>query len=696
MNRLLSDAEKLTGKEYDISNFSDVTEAIHAIQTEMGITGTSAEEAAHTISGSVGMMKSAWSNWLTGLGRDDADMGALTGDLVESVTAAASNVLPRITQIFSSLSTALPQLVGAIGPQVLPMLGELVTSIGTTLLTLATETIPSVMGQVGGMAAQALSDSMGDIGTGVESLMGVGTEMVGMIADGLTAALPLLATLATTIADSLAASMPEAGAMIAAKAPQLVTAIANALVTAGPSILSAGVVMLTSLVQAVPAIIPSVISGILSLAVMLANTLMANVPTLFNSALAMFKGIALAVVSALPTIITTLGSIVLAFAQFLIANGPTMMASAGQMFGEIGHALIDVAPQIATALWNFICQLPQIVMDGIGMMTEAAGNFFGGFVDGIMGKGGDAQSAASDVTQGAVQAATENADASEAGQNIADSITAAMDFSAIETDATSQMESITANVAAAADGAPIALNLTDTSSSAIDTSAMDAPAQTMVQNAITAANSVDASSIGQQFSQSAAAGVDTSAMANQLNAAGAAAQALNQTATIKVEADLAGVQQLRSAASAVQGTFRAMSSAVQASMSNASRSATNAGASIRASMNIPNKTININVAAGSVVLPHFHMNGTFNPKTGAVPSVGVSWYAKGGIFDDPTIIGVGEKGPEAVVPIDKLADMLRLDDLSNQRPVYNVTINGVSGPDETARAVVRALRMSTV
>lgn len=53
MERLLADAEKITGKKYDVSNFADVTEAIHAIQTEMGITGTTAKEATETISGSI-------------------------------------------------------------------------------------------------------------------------------------------------------------------------------------------------------------------------------------------------------------------------------------------------------------------------------------------------------------------------------------------------------------------------------------------------------------------------------------------------------------------------------------------------------------------------------------------------------------------------------------------------------------------
>lgn len=96
MQRLLVDAEKLTGIKYDINNFSDVIEAIHAVQDEMGITGTTAKEASSTIEGSLNMTKSAWSNLLTGMADDNADFDVLVQNLVESLGALGENLLPRI------------------------------------------------------------------------------------------------------------------------------------------------------------------------------------------------------------------------------------------------------------------------------------------------------------------------------------------------------------------------------------------------------------------------------------------------------------------------------------------------------------------------------------------------------------------------------------------------------------------------
>lgn len=104
MERLLADAEKLTGVHYDISNLNEVYEAIHVVQTELGITGTSALEAATTIQGSVATMKSAWTNWVTGLMDDNADIKQLTTDLIGSVKQVIENIAPRVKQFFSGLT----------------------------------------------------------------------------------------------------------------------------------------------------------------------------------------------------------------------------------------------------------------------------------------------------------------------------------------------------------------------------------------------------------------------------------------------------------------------------------------------------------------------------------------------------------------------------------------------------------------
>ena len=103
MKRLLADATAISGIEYNISSFADVAEAIHVIQTEIGITGTTAKEASSTIEGSVASMKASWSNLVVGIADDNADLDSLINQFIDSATTALGNIIPRIEMILTGI-----------------------------------------------------------------------------------------------------------------------------------------------------------------------------------------------------------------------------------------------------------------------------------------------------------------------------------------------------------------------------------------------------------------------------------------------------------------------------------------------------------------------------------------------------------------------------------------------------------------
>ena len=109
MQRLLDDAEKLSGQKFDLSSYGDIVDAIHVVQTEMGITGTTAKEASTTISGSVDSAKAAWQNLVTGIADGNADVGELTDNFVESVETAAGNILPVVDTVIENLLNVLEE-----------------------------------------------------------------------------------------------------------------------------------------------------------------------------------------------------------------------------------------------------------------------------------------------------------------------------------------------------------------------------------------------------------------------------------------------------------------------------------------------------------------------------------------------------------------------------------------------------------
>lgn len=181
MERLLADAEKLTGKKYDISNFADIVEAIHAVQKEYDITGTTAKEAAHTIEGSVNTMKSAWDNWLTAIGSGDSDKITQTTDnLVASIKTVGKNVIPVIGNVMKSLKP----LVGFMGGAMLVKFASKVM-LATNALTkfqAANAGVSVVSGVLQGKLT-ASEGILGSFGTKVSSLAtGLNPMTTGIIA----------------------------------------------------------------------------------------------------------------------------------------------------------------------------------------------------------------------------------------------------------------------------------------------------------------------------------------------------------------------------------------------------------------------------------------------------------------------------------------------------------------------------------
>lgn len=162
MQRLIDDANAYAesiGQASDLSidSFSDIVTAIQLVQEQQGIAGTTAREAATTIEGSVNMAKAAWANWLTELGKDNADMAALTEQLVDSIAAAAGNIVPRLGIIVGTAVGTLPGLVMEVGPE----LGAALSDTLSTAFDTAKESLPEGIAGVVGAVGEKLGELVG-------------------------------------------------------------------------------------------------------------------------------------------------------------------------------------------------------------------------------------------------------------------------------------------------------------------------------------------------------------------------------------------------------------------------------------------------------------------------------------------------------------------------------------------------------
>lgn len=198
MQRLLTDAQKLTGQKYDISNFSDITQAIHAIQTEMDITGTTSKEAASTFSGSFDSMKAAMSNVLGNLSLGRDLQGPLNALVSTTSTFLFKNFIPMVGNIFKALPGAISTFVSAAGKELSSQLGNGIGSGFSDFTAKFSSILSPLQGSfqtiVSGLKPvfDSLLSSIGPIST---QIMGVFSKLPQLFSNVISAVMPVISTL---------------------------------------------------------------------------------------------------------------------------------------------------------------------------------------------------------------------------------------------------------------------------------------------------------------------------------------------------------------------------------------------------------------------------------------------------------------------------------------------------------------------
>ena len=323
MQRLLEDAEKLSGVKYDISSYSDMIEAIHVVQTEMGITGTTAAEAASTIQGSVAAAKSAWENLVTGLGDENAGLDGLIENFVSSAETAAGNIVPRLAQILSGMGQAIQEIAPVIA-----------------------EEIPNLISSV------------------LPSLVSGGAELLTGLVTGLISALPELVEAVPEIIDSI------------------VTAISDNL----PQIGEAGGELLdmltTGILDGIPAMIdelPEIIDGFLEF-------ITENLPDILEKGGELLEKFAFGIIEAIPQLVSKLPEVIGSITKFVTENFPKIIEKGGELLGKLIAGILGAIPDIAKELPKVISAIVDALKAGWDLIKNAGGYLLEGLWNGIKDK----------------------------------------------------------------------------------------------------------------------------------------------------------------------------------------------------------------------------------------------------------------------------------------------------------------------
>ena len=391
LQRLLADAEKFSAaqgkvRDFSVDSYSDIVEAIHIVQDEMGITGTTAEEAATTIEGSVNMAKAAWDNWLAGLGNEDVDMEGLTDQLVGSVVTAGENIIPRIGQIMATLGQTVADYAPNVG-----------SYLSTALISVLPEAVQGPMGdafdgvvEVVGKLESVFNDNLkpaADAADSVFSAIGSGVQTFGDAVNDLV--LPAIDQLSPAFNDFF-------GAIQAAQ--PLLEFIANIIGV----VLAAAISVAIQLFAAITEVVAFVITGFAQLyenvsgfVTGVVQFFTVDLPNAINALVQWF--------AQLPGNIAAFLSMVITSVVAWVANMASNAVSAGSRFiSGIAGFLSALPGNIASWLSGVISTVVGWVSQFASKATSAASRFASNLIDGLASIPGKVTSIGSNIIQGMV------------------------------------------------------------------------------------------------------------------------------------------------------------------------------------------------------------------------------------------------------------------------------------------------------
>ena len=283
MKRLLSDAEKLTGQRYDISSFADITQAIHAIQTQMDITGTTAKEASTTISGSWGSLKAAFQNVLVGLTTGGDMFDQSLDALINTAVTFGQNIIPAIKGALSGIGYLIEGLAPVIGETIPPLINDLAPTLANSAVSLISSLVNGLT-QSATQFSECLSNmiivAVAGISSVVPQLLDAASKIVSNLMQGLTNSMPQIVNGAVTLIEGLVDGLVDNVPSLVMGAVQLVASLANGLIANLPRIIDAGVNLITGIVSASYSMMPQIIQNGMQLVVNLAVGLVRAIPQL--------------------------------------------------------------------------------------------------------------------------------------------------------------------------------------------------------------------------------------------------------------------------------------------------------------------------------------------------------------------------------------------------------------------------------
>lgn len=376
MQRLLKDAEKISGIKYDISSYADIVDAIHVVQTEMGITGTTAKEAASTIQGSFGMVKAAWKNLVTGLADPDQNLGTLVGNFTDSIVVAGNNLIPRIQELLPRIVEAITTLMVTVSTQLPGILGSTLPSLiegASNLVTGLMSALPEILTVLGDIAPTAIGILVPAIVELLPEIIQTGIDVIISLVQGITETLPELIPAATEAIIKIAETLTDPGNLgnLVDAALEIILALADGIIDAVPRLLEVAPKIITNLITALTENFPKIIESGAKLVKSLIDGLIKSIPQLTETAPKLIIGIVQGLLDNLPQIILAGPQIIMALIEGLISAIPDLVQAVPTLIKSIVDTFLNydwgsIGSNIVSGIKNGILNTWNGLKTGVG------------------------------------------------------------------------------------------------------------------------------------------------------------------------------------------------------------------------------------------------------------------------------------------------------------------------------------------
>lgn len=425
MERLISDANKYAvsigqAGNLSINSFSDIVTAIELVQEKQNIAGTTAREAATTIQGSLGMVKAAWSNLVTGMSDPDADIGVLIDNMVDSASTAAENLLPAIERglagvgklidkIAPVLTEKLPSIVESTLPSILSAATSLVTGVVAALpsiIKVLIDQIPTVMSQisqsitdnssqilsslrqVGSLILESLTSGLNKIADDLENIdfekiaSTIGEKLSGLF-DSETGAFAKIGSAASRIIQNFMNGLTDAIPKLVPAVNEIIESLGEFIINDAPAMIESGVNLIASLATGISETLPTLIPVAIDVILELAESLIDNVDKLVDASEAVIDGIIDGLVDSLPILIEKAPIILFKLAEALVKHLPDIMFVGPKVIYKLIEGIGNALPKLEESMKTAVATMAQYIQENYGEMIEKGKEIITNLIAGI-------------------------------------------------------------------------------------------------------------------------------------------------------------------------------------------------------------------------------------------------------------------------------------------------------------------------